>query len=310
MTLSLIFICRELSKLCHRRYDGSPALPYWRARDVGIEEEHFSFLSGKNTLSGSRYFLEGENPKAVVIFFHGLGDGRASYIKEISLLVKQGYLVYAYDNTGSMESEGKTMISFDHTLEDQKAFFHFLDKDPKANGLRRFSIGHSWGGFGALASAKKEYHVEKIVSLAGYTNIMTNFLSHLPKWMCFLRPLIWISARFFDPRNGGANSLKILKKSDAKVLYIQGDQDKIVLPKAGFISLRKAFYGNPRFKFIYVQGSGHSVFRDPRSEEYVHSLLKQGIEEPNCDSSLQMDLNKATEENKEVWKAIFEFFDD
>ena len=308
MILSLIFVCHSLRKICGRRYDGSPAFPYWRASDLGIQEERFAFCSGKNVLSGSRYFKTGIAPKALVIFFHGLGDGRASYIKEISLLVNEGYLVYAYDNTGCMESEGKTMISFDHALADQKSFFKWLDTDSKAKGLSRYAIGHSWGGFGALASAKKEYNIKKIVSLAGYTSIATNFISHLPRWLCVLKPAIWLGARFYEPKNGDLDSIKILKKSDAKVLYIQGHEDKIVLPKAGFMSLRKAFFGNSRFKFIYVEGSGHSVFRDPKSEEYVHKLLKQGIEEPNCDPSLQMDLVKATKENEQVWKVIFEFF--
>ena len=309
MILSLIFVCHTLRKMCHRRYDGSPAFPYWRARDLGIQEERFTFRSGNNLLSGSRYFKTGSIPQALIVFFHGLGDGRASYTKEISLLVNEGYLVYAYDNTGCMESEGKTMISFDHTLEDQKAFFRWLDSDRRAKGLSRYAIGHSWGGFGALASAKKEYRIEKIVSLSGYTSIVTNFLSRFPTWLCILKPIVWLGARLYEPRNGGVSSIKILKKSDAKILYIQGNNDKIVLPQAGFISLRKAFYGNPRFKFVYVEGSGHSVFRSPSSEEYVHGLLKQGLEKPNCDSSLKMDLDKATNENELVWKAIFEFFE-
>lgn len=309
MLLSLLFICHTLRKMCCRRYDGSPAFPYWRAKDFGVSEERFSFRSGKNLLSGSRYFKEGVAPKALIVFFHGLGDGRASYIKEISLLAKEGYLVYAYDNTGSMESEGKTMISFDHTMQDQKAFFRWLDSDGLALHLPRYAIGHSWGGFGSLASSKRGYGIEKIVSLAGYTSIATNFLSHFPKWLSFLKPIVWIGSRFFEPRFGGTNVISLLKKSDAKVLYIQGSKDKIVLPRAGFISLRKAFYGDPRFKFIYVEGSGHSVFRAPSSEEYVHSLLKKGLEEPNCDPSIRMDLDKATKENMEVWKAIFDFFD-
>jgi len=294
-------------KIMSRRYDGSPALPYWRAEDFGVSEERFSFKSGRRALAGSRYFVKGQKPQALVVFFHGIGDGRASYIREIALMAKKGYLVYAYDNTGSMESEGRSVISLDHTQIDQKYFFRFLDSDPKAKGLPRYAIGHSWGGYGALTSAKPAYKIEKIVSLAGYVSFVKVFMDYFPKWAKIMKPVAWFWLKTRSPSVIHSNAISILRKSNAKILYIQGDKDKIVKTDAGYIPLRKAFSGDKRFKFLLSLGSGHSVYRDPEAERYTGTLLKSGIEKINADRPLTMDLGKATKENEKVWEAIFDF---
>lgn len=307
MIIASFCFLRVLRSLCGKRYDGSASLPYWRARDFSLSEKRFFFRSGKNLLSGSKYFYGNSTPKALIVFFHGLGDGRDSYIKEISLLAKEGYLVYAYDNTGCMESEGKTIVSFDHSFKDQEAFFSFLDKDEDAKGLRRYAVGHSWGGFNALISSKTDYRIEKIVSLAGYTSLPTFFGASMPRFGKFFYPSIWLASRYLEPLKGSKSAIPLLKKSKAEVLYIQGEDDHIVPLKAGFIALRKAFYGNPRFHFVLVKGIGHSVYRTPESEAYVHSLLKEGITELNKNEGLSMSLEKATQENEEVWKAILDF---
>lgn len=307
MIISLVFLS-YLRKVFGVRYDGSPALPYYRARDFGMKEERFSFPSGKWVLEGSRYWKGGDFPKALIVFFHGLGDGRASYIKEISLLVDQGYLVYAYDNTGSMESQGPRIYSMDHSLKDQKAFFAFLDKDPRAQGLKRYAIGHSWGGYNALISSKKPYKIEKIVSMAGYVSITKTFTGILPKKLSFLTPWCWFWTHVYALPYLKTNAIGILKKSTSKILYIQGNQDKIVKTSAGFIPLRKAFNGNKRFKFILVDGIGHSVYRTKEAEDYWLEMFKQGIETTDRKPGLEIDLERVTDENMDVWKAIFEFF--
>ncbi len=309
MLISL-YVYSIIRKICGKRYDGSPAFPYWRADDFGITEERFGFYSGKWRLSGSKYFKKGVKPKAIVIFFHGLGDGRASYIKEICLLAEEGYLVYAYDNMGSMESQGSEIRSLDHAANDQKAFFSYLDNEICVKGLKRYAIGHSWGGWAAMMSAKKEYGVEKIVSLSGYISFPELIRCRFPKFVSFFKPAFWFASRLADLKNGGKNAINAIKRNKSvKVLYIQGSEDDIVPLKVGFSPLRKAFFGNPSVEFLYVEGSKHSPFRTTGSEAYVSNLLKIGLNDPAKNLDMKMDLEKATEENQPVWKAIFDFFE-
>lgn len=302
-----LIIHSKLKKTFGIRYDGSPAFPYWRSKDLGVNEERFSFLSGKNLLRGSKYFLNGQKPKALIVFFHGIGDGRASYVKEICLLAKQGYLVYAYDNTGCMESEGKGMVSLEQTVIDQKAFFDFLDKDLDTKGLKRYVFGHSWGGYSALMACKKEYRIEKCVSLAGFVKASLLLSNQLPKASPFMIKAMEKALRMDCGKYANQSAVDVVKESDAKVYYVFGEKDTIVPRKIAANLLIKEFDGNSRIKIEEIKGIGHSVFREPKAEAYVGSLLKQGLGTLDCKPGLSMDLERATIENEALWTKIFGF---
>ena len=300
-----------LKSVFGRRFDGAPTLPYWRAKDLGVKEERFSFYTQHHwKLSGSRYYVKGKDYKGLIVFFHGLGDGRASYIKTICQLAKEGYLVYAYDNTGCMESEGNEIYSFEHTLIDQKYFFEFLDKDPKAQGLKRYAIGHSWGGYSVAVSAKKEYKIQKIVDIAGFNSAIDVTMRNIPKSLQILRPFVWLNFKFASGKYGCIPATKVLKGSSCKFLYIQGDKDTDVLLEDGYGPLYKEFKNNKRFSFIIEKGRGHSVYKSIEAEEYVKKIIKEGITQTSVTKDIEMDLVKATEENKELWKKIFSFLDE
>ncbi len=305
----MCFLRVALKKVFGHRYDGYPTLPYYHASDLGLNEEKFTFKTEHGwNLSGSRYFKKDGGFIGVIVFFHGLGDGRASYIKTISLLAEKGYLVYAYDNTGCMESEGRQIYSLEHSAIDQECFFKWLDNDPKAKGLKRYALGHSWGGYGAAISAKDEYHIEKVVDIAGFDNPLDIALDTFSKPLTIiLRPFMWIALKSLCPKYGCLSSSKVLSKSSAKVLYIQGDEDKDVTPKQGYESLHKKFGSNPRFKWIFVKGRKHSVYKSKDAEDYVSSIISKGILSPESKENIEMDIKRATNENKELWEEIFGF---
>lgn len=309
MLISSLLIKRSLKPVFGVRYDGNPAFPYWRSEDLGIEEKRFSFMSGKWRLRGSKYFLNGSKPKALIVFFHGLGDGRASYIKEISLLVKEGYLVYAYDNTGCMESEGDSIVSFDQTIKDQRAFFSYLDKDEDSRGLSRYAIGHSWGGFGAMMSCNPEYKIEKCVSMAGFCKTIDILISQAgKKQKAFVKRAMKNTLKSLEGKDANHSTVDEILRSSGKVLYIYGEKDKLVTKEIGFNPLYEALKNERRIEFLEVKGVGHSVFRDPESESYVSSLLKKGLGTTQAPEGLTMNLEKATKENEKVWSTIFGFY--
>lgn len=302
----LYLIHRAMHPLIGVRYDCSPALPYHHSSTFGIKEEHFSFISGKNRLNGSRYYLNDAKPKAIIVFFHGLGDGRASYIKEISLLAKQGYWVFAYDNAGSNESEGRKIGSMGVTVQNQRDFFKYLDGLELVKDLPRYAIGHSWGGYGALISAKPEYGISKIVSLAGYVNF--SLVSGAVMKNGFIRKLSRLSMGIYEGKDSLLDARDVLKTSKAKVLYIGGEIDKTVLPEISYDLLKKEFGDDDRFSFIQIKESGHTPWRTIEAQHYVYRLFHEGISDPYKNVMEEMDLDKATQENSEVMKTIFDFF--
>lgn len=306
----MIFLILRIlfGKAFNRRYDSSALLPYWDASSFGVEEERFYFPTANGWfLSGSRYFLKGKKPKGLIVFFHGIGDGRLSYIKEICQLAKEGYIVYAYDNTGCQESQGNRIYSLDRTIVDQKYFFAWLDEDLKAQGLRRYAVGHSWGGYGAIASCQDAYKIEKAVSFAGYMLFADEFIGLSKGKLAIFKPLIKLIQRTFVGKNANLNAMDIFEKSHAKLLYFQGDKDSMVDPKRGYYALKKRFGDDKRVELHLLEGSMHSPFRSHAAEKYVTDLIEKGITSLHSKDNLEMDLNKATEENEEVWERVFSF---
>lgn len=299
---------KALKRIFARRFDGAPTLPYARAKDFGITEEKFSFKTQHNwILSGSRYYKNGIKPKALIIFFHGLGDGRASYIKSICQLAEAGYLVYAYDNTGCMESEGNRIYSLTHVAIDQEYFFKWLDKDKLAKGLKRYSIGHSWGGYGASISSKNEYKIEKVVNIAGFNDPMDVIMAKLSRKLMVFKPILALSVASFSFKYALLKASDIMNKSNAQFLYIQGKDDKEVTISQGYSSFKKHLNKTVNINYMILEHRGHSVYKSEEAEEYVTRIIKEGILSTGATKNIEMNLDKATKENEVVWNEIFRF---
>ncbi|MCR4562296.1 MAG: lysophospholipase [Bacilli bacterium] len=308
MIITYLILGYLVRKALSQRGDGSPALPYWRAYQLGIEEERFTFKSGKWNLSGSRYYVKGNKPKALICFFHGLGAGRNSYIYNIAKFAKEGYLVYSFDYTGCMLSEGKHMYGFGHTSIDLKYFFRFLDKDEKAQGLPRYSVGHSWGGYTSLLSLKPEYKVEKCVDMSGFTRPSTVMNASLKKGNGFIRGLMHLYLSLHKNSTGGdEDGVKIIKKSSAKIMYVRGTKDNTVDGDINTNPLRKEFGGTGRIEFVDLEGWGHQPFLTKESEQYLNDCMDKGIITLSADKNLKMDLVKACLPNEDLYKTVFDF---
>ncbi|MGN1347223.1 MAG: hypothetical protein ACI4V1_10600, partial [Eubacteriales bacterium] len=88
------------------RYDENGAVFYFSAADFpGLTAEPYSFSGGAgHTLKGAFYHYGSPIADRILVFDHGMGGGHRAYMKEIEQLARHGYLVFAYDHTGCMES--------------------------------------------------------------------------------------------------------------------------------------------------------------------------------------------------------------
>lgn len=310
MIITLI-VRHLLKKALDHRWDGAPSLPYYKPDDLGLEEERFSFMDGKYQIDGSRYWVKGKEPQALVIVFHGIGAGRNAYLKEIAVLAKQGYLVYSYDNLGCMRSEGKGIQSLGRVYKTQEKFFAWLDKDPKAMGLRRFSFGHSWGGYASLLATNPAYHIEKCVCLSGLLKPSDACYRTLNKrHLGVLKLPIHLAILSLSGKNSDVDVRKMLRQTKAKVLYIIGEKDPLVTKEFNGDILFKEFETNPNFIYKTIPGSGHGVMYAPEAEQYQNDLTRQGLTAINAPDGLAMDIEKATKHNDKVISYIIDFLKD
>ena len=297
---------KALRKAMDFRFDGSPNLRYFDEKDFNISAEPISFHSGKWLLRGKKYFVEGLVPKAIVVFFHGAGAGHSAYMLEIAALAKQGFLVYSYDNTGCMTSEGNSIQSFAQPLLDQKAFFEYLDVHDSSS-LPRYAVGHSWGGFAAFGALDPAYHVEKAVSIAGPLSAKDIILSKAPKLKKFEDDLDRALARMAGIY-GTRNVLDLIKSSDAKVLYVQGEADSIVPADGAYAKLKERFGGNPRVRLALIPGATHNVYWTLEEQKYFLDLQRNSkILQRDFDNRVPIDYGKLNEDDPMVMNKIFDF---
>ena len=103
---SSYLVVRSIFGDIFRRWKLEEFSPKQRYQAVAEEfpRRSVSFYSGKNKLQG--YVYGEEKQKGLVVFSHGILSGHEDYLGAILELVKRGWTVFAFDNTGSAESEG------------------------------------------------------------------------------------------------------------------------------------------------------------------------------------------------------------
>ncbi len=306
--LIFLFTLLALMKDAGIRYDGSPSLPYYSAEDFSLDESRFSFVSNGYRIYGSRYKKKGVKIKALIVFFHGIGAGRTAYMNVIERLCADGYLVYAYDNLGSMQSEGRGYKGLGECANEQEAFFSFLDKDEEAHGLTRFAMGHSWGGYAALLAMQKRYNVAKAVSLSGFLQPESEILALIPR---FKNPLVAFFGRFairlYYGKKRNIDALKIVKESEASLLYIQKKGDPVVPYVVSGKILEKECAKLSNVELLLIEGEGHSPYLTDRAESYTNAYLKEHLHDIASEKHPSLDIKKACEINEGVYKRIIDF---
>ena len=286
------------------RADGNPNLYERFPEEFGCASRPFSFYSGKNKLYGEVISYGEKPPKAIVVFFHGLGGGRTSYTQEICAIAKAGYSVYCFDATGSMTSEGEVVGNLSQVLLDQKHFFEFLDKENTS--LPRFACGHSWGGYAALCSLQPEYHIAKVCSIAGFvsSNEMIYHAAPIAKKVGWL--LKRYQKRHFG-KYGNLDSRDLIKHSDAKVLYIQGDRDEMVPLSVGYEALFPL--RGEKLELMLVKDRGHQPYWSIASQKYYESLKEKKFLGIHRDINYVINDDLLNQDDPAVIKRIIDFFD-
>ncbi len=304
-----LLLLLALKKAMNFRSDGAPQLCYFPGEYFGVKTSPFSFLYKKHLIRGERFFLPSESYKGVVVFFHGMGAGYTAYTQEIAYFAKNGYLVYAYDYLGCMTSEGEGIGSICEPLFIQEEFFRFLDNEEMAKGLDRFAVGHSWGGYTALGAARNEFGVKAIVSIAGFVSTVET-ICHTDKKLEKFRFLIKNAVRLGYGKIAANDITEVLKSSHARILYIQGDHDRAVLPSNGIEKIKAAFPNDPRVKYVSIPGAGHNPYWTSDAQAYIVELNRNHhIMSRDFDNQVEVDYAKLNHDDPAFMKSMLDFLE-
>lgn len=303
------------------RCDDKGTAFYFSAEDFdGLRKEPFSFPSSKgDKLQGYFYYYNNPIKNRLVVFDHGFGGGHRSYMKEIEMLCRHGFLVFSYDHTGCMESEGESSNGLGQSLTDLNDCLNAMKKEEKLQGYTFSVMGHSWGGFSTLNISALHPEIAHIVVLSGFISVPMMFSQFVPSPFGFLtKPLLSVEKKH-NPESLKYNATETLKNTNAKVLLIYSDNDPAVKKEIHFDALKKALSHKDNIKLILLSGKGHNpnytADAVKRLGEYTASLAKKNknkeLTTPEAKKTFveSFDWDKMTEQDEEVWAEIFNTLD-
>ena len=131
-----------------------------------------------------------ENPKAVVVFVHGLGEHLGRYDYLTRKFNSAGFSVYRFDHRGHGHSSGARAFYEDYNeIIDDVNFIVDLAKNENPH-LPLYVLGHSMGGYAvACYGVKYPNKVQGIIMSGGLTRDKGGLITSVPK---DLNPIMYL----------------------------------------------------------------------------------------------------------------------
>lgn len=254
------------------RYSG-----YLRYSDVaGLKRAEVSFESGENVLRG--YVYGEENTKGLVVISHGLGFGAESYLAETIYFVDHGWRVFAYDNTGTHESEGKSTIGPSQSLLDLKAALTYIKNSAALHSLSIMVYGHSWGAYASTAILGDNFDIAAVASIAGFDSPIGLLQEQVHNLMGTVSPIVypflWLQQDKLFGDTVHHTATKGINSRNIPVLLIHGDNDDVISYYGASIIAHQEEITNPNIRYMPYNAENHNghnnIFRSDAALEYTN----------------------------------------
>lgn len=297
-----------------RRYDDEGLAYYFSEKDFdGLEAEPYEFVGNNGQkLRGKFYYYNNFNPDRIIVFDHGMGGGHLSYMREIEMLARHGYKVFAYDHTGCMESEGEATVGFAQSLCDLDHCLKALKADSRYKDKSFSVVGHSWGGFSTLNISSFHPDLSHVVVMSGFANvnIITEQFGSLKKSIREIEKLA-------NPAYADCDGAKSLSKTKAKALLIYSDNDKLVKKELNFDYLKENLSYRENTFFHLESGKDHNPNYTADAVKYLGEYLAQLNKKKKSLRTAEQkkafvdsfDWWRMTAQDDSVWQKIFEVLD-
>ncbi len=301
------------------RCDDNGTAYYFSADDFeGLNRESFVFKAkAGHNLQGYFYWYENPAENRVVIFEHGMGGGHRSYMREIETIAQKGYLVFAYDHTGCMESEGENTNGFGQSLSDLDCAVKALKDSEKCKGMDISIIGHSWGGFSTLNIPALHSDIKHIVAMSGFISVKDMVNQYFAGLMKPFAKHIYALEEKSNPDTVKFNAVESLKDTKVKALVIHSADDPMVKKECHFDVLKNALNDKENITFWLMEGKAHSPnytydavkYKDAFFATLTEKLKKKELEtaQQKAEFVAGYDWWKMTTQDMDVWDRIFEF---
>lgn len=263
-----------------KRCEGNPLLKYFTAADFeNLDAEPVAFEGNRGqTLRGNLYKAHGKTDfRALLIFAHGMGGGHLSYTTELDFFAKHGFLVLAYDNTGTMASDGKSLVGMPQAVSDLKSALRFAKSDPRTKDLPILLAGHSWGAY-TVCRAANEADVKGVLSFSAPDDVPELLCSEASaqtgKNLHFLKPFLRAYERLRFGRAASKPTSALLADCTAPVLLLHGEKDTSV-PLSSATASSPVLRGKPNIRTKIYPDKQHNVYATREAEQYIAEAFRK-----------------------------------
>ncbi|MBQ8388555.1 MAG: alpha/beta fold hydrolase [Clostridia bacterium] len=281
----------------------------------GLRKENFDFKAAAgHTLKGAFYSYGGAKADRIVVFDHGMGGGHRSYMKEIERIARAGYLVFAYDHTGCMESGGESTNGFAQSLCDLNDCISALKACEKCAGRTFSVVGHSWGAFSTMNICALHPDITHIAALSGFISVEQMIKQNFSGLLSLYRKHIMAVERRANPRFADFNAIESLRGAKTKALLIYSADDPLVKKEFHYSPLREAACEN--VTLVEVENKGHNPnftedavkYKDAFFAELTAKLKAGELETPEQKAAFRAsyDWERMTAQDEKIWKMILE----
>lgn len=319
-----MILIKQIEKIYRKqvltRFKDYGTIYYFSEKDFpGLNKKSYAFKgSDGQKLQGYFYFYEKPVAKQLIIFDHGMGGGHRSYFREIETLAKKGFLVFSYDHTGCMESEGENTRGFSQSLNDLDCCIKALKLLDELSGFDISVMGHSWGGFSSMNIPALHPEISHVVAMSGFVSV-----SEMIKQIFFgiksLYSYFYAIEEKNNPVFSKVNTVESLIDTKTKVLIIHSADDNTVSVKKHFEVIKKGLSDNKNIEFLLLEGKNHNPNFKTDAVEYKDKFFKSlskklKRKELSTDEQKKafvdsFDWWKMTAQDEKVWEKIFVFLE-
>lgn len=254
------------------RGDKNPLLKYFSPEDLNLKTQPVEISRKWGKLRGYVYFPENSNGK-LVVFCHGMGPGQIAYTTEIAYLCKKGFTVIALDSRGCNLSDGKNIGGMYEGVKTALAAIDYAKSDERFKDMPLYLYGHSWGGYSVLV-VSAERKVDGVVAVSAPISpaktLYKGAAAVISKPLAFvLIPFFAVMDFFKFGKKSNLNAAKAADKSGTPVLYIHGDNDKIVpLKYSAYIKAK-----SKTARKLLVENRMHNPYNSEAAQNLVAELF-------------------------------------
>lgn len=305
------------------RCEGNAYLQYFTAADfpnLVAEPIEFSGNCGQ-VLRGNLYAQAGRQDfKALLVFAHGMGGGHLSYTTELDFFAKRGYLVLAYDNTGTMASEGKSLVGMPQAVSDLRSALAFAKQDARTKDLPVVLAGHSWGGYTVCRVLYFHPNVKGAVAFSAPDDVPTLLCAQAKamtgKNLGFLEPFLRLYERIRFGKAAAMRTSEIAAQTDAPLLLLHGGRDTTVRPEDA-AATQDILKNRKNVQSVLYPEKQHNVYATVEAEQYIaDAFAKLGVLTKDKAKAAEakafaatLDFRKMCEEDPEVMETVAAFLD-